>query len=233
MEAEAHFPFFTELKSGHFHEILFLIRRLSGIRTIEITNLISNHHLYEILLFYIFYLYSVYFSAVPQNRNFIGNFENLAQMVRNINDCDSLVPQVTDHLKHVFHLIFGQCSRRLIHNQYLRLRMQRFGYFHHLLALYIQILHQIFRPDFVTDTAKRHICLIIYLLPRYSPSMCFPCLILVNGIHKNIFCNAQIRKKVKLLMYDRYSIFLRLIRTLKVHFTALIYHRARTFPIDS
>ena len=80
--------------------------------------------------------------AIAQHEDAIGQFGDLAEPVRNVNDADALRAQIADDFKECFRFVLRKAAGGLVHNQHARFAGKGLGDFHELLAADGQIAHK-------------------------------------------------------------------------------------------
>ncbi len=93
--------------------------------------------------------------SIPEYRTSISQRRDLMHPMRDVENRESSISELTDDFVKLFHILRRQCGRSLIHDDETRLPNQCLGNLHHLLARQREILDALRRMDVrATDLAQ-------------------------------------------------------------------------------
>ncbi len=107
---------------------------------IHVAHLAAYHPADELLLRHILNGRGVDIGAVPDDRDAVGDFENLLHAVADVQHTHALLLQAGDGTEEGPHLLVGQGGGGLVENQHLGVVGQGLGDLHHLLGGHAQII---------------------------------------------------------------------------------------------
>ena len=167
-------------------------------------------------------------AAVAEHRNLVGDLEQLAHLVGDVDDALALAFERADDLEQVLDLALSQRRRRLVHDQNVGIVGHRLGDLDHLPVGDGEIAHLCFRVDRDVESFEQRLGALAHLVVTNE----------AEGVERlapnpDILGHRHEAHQVELLMDHGDAILKRIERRMELDFLALEFERAGIGRVDS
>ena len=174
-----------------FQQNITLREEIPGIVVGQFT---ADHHPDQIRFFRFLCDNGSDISAVSHDADPVSNREDLGQLMGNIDQADSSVPELTHHLEQALNFSLGQRGGRLVHDHQLHVQRAGLGDLNHLLDADAKLIHRSSRINVQSNHLQPLLRLFTHLSLIDKPAG------RTFSSKENVLCHRQERNKRDLLM---------------------------------